>query len=109
MEFIEALLQYKFLQHAFVTSIMVGVFCGVIGTVIVLRGMSVMGDAISYALLPGVAISYSLGINLFFGAMVTGVLPALGIGFVSQNSRLKNDSAIGIVFSAAFALGVILI
>lgn len=109
MEFIEALLQYKFLQHAFVTSIMVGVFCGVIGTFIVLRGMSLMGDAISHAVLPGVAISYSLGINLFYGAMVTGVLTALGIGFVSQNSRLKNDSAIGIVFSAAFALGVILI
>src|SRR5690625_2785110 len=109
MEFIEALLQYKFLQHAFVTSIMVGVFCGVIGTFIVLRGMSLMGDAISHAVLPGVAISYTLGINLFIGAMVTGMLTALGIGYVSQNSRIKNDTAIGIIFAAAFALGIILI
>lgn len=109
MEFIEALFQYKFLQHALFTSMMVGIFSGVIGSFIVLRGMALMGDAISHAVLPGVAISYAIGINLFYGAIVTGLLTALGIGFVDQNSRIKSDSAIGIVFSAAFALGVILI
>lgn len=109
MEFVEALLEYKFLQHALVTSVMVGIFCGIVGAFIVLRGMALMGDAISHAVLPGVAISYSLGINLFYGAIVTGLLTAIGIGYVSQNSRIKNDSAIGIMFSAAFALGVILI
>ena len=60
-------------------------------------------------LLPGVAISYMLGINFFIGAVVTGILTAIGIGFISQNSRVKNDSSIGIVFTAAFALGIILI
>ena len=68
-----------------------------------------MGDAISHAVLPGVAIAYALGINFFFGAVFTGVLTAIGIGFVSQNSRIKQDTSIGIMFTAAFALGVILI
>ena len=109
MEFFYDLMVYKFLQKAFVTSIMVGIICGVIGSFIVLRGMALMGDAISHAVLPGVAISYMLGINFFYGAVVTGVLTALGIGVISQNSRIKNDSAIGLAFSAMFALGIILI
>lgn len=109
MEFIQDLMTYGFLQKAFVTSIMVGIICGVIGSFIVLRGMALMGDAISHAVLPGVAISYMLGINYFYGAVLTGVLTAFGIGAISQNSRIKNDSSIGIVFSAFFALGIILI
>jgi len=109
VEFIQDLMTYGFLQKAFVTSIMVGIICGVIGSFIVLRGMALMGDAISHAVLPGVAISYMLGINYFYGAVVTGVLTALGIGIISQNSRIKNDSSIGLVFSAMFALGIILI
>lgn len=109
MEFFQDLMTYGFLQKAFITSIMVGVICGVIGSFIVLRGMALMGDAISHAVLPGVAISYMLGINFFWGAAFTGILTALGIGAISQNSRIKNDSSIGIVFSAMFALGIILI
>ncbi|HLR11974.1 MAG TPA: metal ABC transporter permease [Sporosarcina sp.] len=107
--FYEDLLNYEFLQKALFTSVMVGIICGVIGSFIVLRGMSLIGDAISHAVLPGVAISYMLGINFFYGAVVTGMLTAVGIGFINQNSRIKNDSAIGIVFSSAFAIGVILI
>src|SRR5690625_5119444 len=102
-------MHYGFLQKAFVTSIVVGIICGVIGSFIVLRGMALMGDAISHAVLPGVAISYLLGVNYFYGAVVTGILTALGIGAICQNSRIKSDSSIGIVFSAAFALGYILI
>lgn len=109
MAFIEGIIQYDFLQKALMTSIMVGVICGVIGCFIILRGMALMGDAISHAVLPGVAIAYALGINFFFGAVFTGVLTAIGIGFVSQNSRIKQDTSIGIMFTAAFALGVILI
>ncbi len=109
MEFLNDLMTYEFLQKAFVTSIIVGIICGVIGSFIVLRGMALMGDAISHAVLPGVAISYMLGINFFYGAVATGILTALGIGLISQNSRIKNDSSIGIVFTAAFALGIILI
>lgn len=109
MNFLEAVMHYDFLQKALVTSIMVGIICGVIGSFIVLRGMSLMGDAISHAVLPGVAVSYFLGINFFFGAVATGILTAIGIGYISQNSRIKNDSSIGIMFTAAFALGIILI
>ncbi|OIN66047.1 manganese ABC transporter permease [Exiguobacterium sp. KRL4] len=109
MDFIQAITEYDFLQKALVTSVMVGIICGVIGCFIILRGMSLMGDAISHAVLPGVAISYLLGINFFIGAVATGLLTALGIGFVSQNSRIKNDTAIGILFTSAFALGIILI
>lgn len=109
MAFIEAIMQYGFLQKALITSIMVGIICGVIGCFIILRGMSLMGDAISHAVLPGVAISYMLGINFFFGAVFTGILTAVAIGFVSQNSRIKHDTSIGITFTAAFALGIIII
>lgn len=109
MEFIADIMQYGFLQKALFTSIMVGIICGVIGSFIVLRGLALMGDAISHAVLPGVAISYMLGINFFYGAVITGMLTAVGIGFVTQNSRIKSDSSIGIVFSAFFALGIILI
>ncbi|QMT17313.1 metal ABC transporter permease [Planococcus maritimus] len=109
MAFIEGIMQYDFLQKALLTSVMVGIICGAIGCFIILRGMALMGDAISHAVLPGVAISYALGINFFFGAVFTGVLTAMAIGFVSQNSRIKQDTSIGIMFTAAFAMGVILI
>ncbi|MFD1018298.1 metal ABC transporter permease [Thalassobacillus hwangdonensis] len=109
MAFIEAVMQYGFLQKALLTSIMVGIICGVIGCFIILRGMALMGDAISHAVLPGVAISYMFGINFFFGAVFSGVLTAIAIGFVSQNSRIKHDTSIGIMFTAAFAAGIIII
>lgn len=109
MDFIANLMEYEFLQRALFTSVIVGIISGVIGSFIILRGMALMGDAISHAVLPGIAISYMLSINFFYGAVVTGLLTALGIGYVSQNSRIKSDSSIGIVFSAAFALGVLLI
>ena len=109
INFIEALMHYGFLQKALTTSIMVGIICGMIGCFIILRGMALMGDAISHAVLPGVALSYMLGINFFFGAVFTGVLTSLGIGFISQNSRIKNDVSIGIMFTAAFASGIIMI
>ncbi|MDN4606958.1 metal ABC transporter permease [Sporosarcina highlanderae] len=109
MEFLHDLQTYEFLQKAFITSIMVGIICGVIGSFIILRGMALMGDAISHAVLPGVAISYMLGINYFYGAVFTGILTAFGIGAITQNSRIKSDSSIGLVFSAFFALGIILI
>src|SRR5690625_2104584 len=109
MEFFNDILQYGCLQKALVTSVMVGIICGIIGSFIILRGMALMGDAISHAVLPGVAISYMLGVNYFFGAVIFGVLTAVGIGIVTQNSRIKSDSSIGIVFTAFFALGIILI
>jgi len=108
-QFMSDLMNYTFLQNALITSIVVGVTCGILGSFIILKGMSLIGDAISHAVLPGVAISYMIGINFFYGAVVAGLLTALGINYVDQKSRVKADSAIGIVFSAFFAAGVILI
>lgn len=108
-EFINDLLTYGFLQKALFTGVIVGILCGVIGCFIVLRGLALMGDAISHAVLPGVAISYMLGINFFYGAVVVGLMAAFGIGFINRNSMIKNDSAIGIVFSTFFAVGAILV
>lgn len=107
--FIEGLIKYDFLQNALITSVIVGVVSGVIGSFIILRGMSLMGDAISHAVLPGVAVSYMLGGSYMIGASIFGIMAAGLIGFVTQKSKLKNDTAIGIVFSSFFALGIILI
>ena len=108
-QFLSALGQYNFLQTALITAILVGIMGGVIGSFIILRGLSLMGDAISHAVLPGVAVAYMLGINLLFGASIFGILAAMLIGYVASHSKLKNDTAIGIVFSAFYALGFILI
>nr|WP_319217143.1 metal ABC transporter permease [uncultured Trichococcus sp.] len=108
-DFIQGLFDFQFLQNALITSVMVGISAGIIGSFIILRGMSLMGDAISHAVLPGVAISYMLGSSYIIGATVFGMASAALIGFVTKHSRLKNDTAIGIVFSAFFALGIILI
>lgn len=107
--FIQDVIQYEFLRKALFTSMTVGIIAGVIGSFIILRGMSLMGDAISHAILPGVAISYMLGVNHFYGAVVFGVLTALGVGYISQNSKVKSDTSIGIVFSSFFALGILLL
>lgn len=109
IDFITALGKYDFLQSALITATMVGIMSGIIGAFIILRGMSLMGDAISHAVLPGVAVAYILGINIMIGASVFGIIAAMLIGFVASRSKLKTDTAIGVVFSAFYALGFILI
>lgn len=108
-DFIHQVGNYPYLQQALIAAILVGIICGVIGCFIILRGMALMGDAISHAVLPGVVIAYIVGGSFFIGAVIAGVLTALAIGYVSQNSKIKDDSAIGILFTAAFALGVVLL
>ncbi|MCK8828412.1 metal ABC transporter permease [Natroniella acetigena] len=108
-ELLVAPLEYQFMQRAFLAAIVVGVGCGVLGSLLILRKLALMGDAISHAVLPGVAIAYLLGINFFIGATITGVTTALGIGFITEHSKIKEDSAIGIMFSAAFAIGILII
>ena len=109
IEFIQALGKYDFLQSALLTAVMVGIMSGIIGSFIILRGMSLMGDAISHAVLPGVAVAYMFGFNILIGASIFGVLAALLIGFVASRSKIKTDTSIGVVFSAFYALGFILI
>ena len=107
--FINGLYEFHFLQNSLVTAVVIGIVSGAVGCFIILRGMSLMGDAISHAVLPGVAISYILGINFFVGAIIFGLLSSIIITFIKNNSIIKGATAIGITFSSFLALGVILI
>ncbi|MDV5993560.1 metal ABC transporter permease [Streptococcus canis] len=109
MKFFEGLMSYHFLQNALITAIVIGIVSGAVGCFIILRSMSLMGDAISHAVLPGVALSFILGINFFIGAIVFGLLASVIITYIKENSVIKGDTAIGITFSSFLALGVILI
>ncbi|MEN2666767.1 metal ABC transporter permease [Listeria aquatica] len=107
--FLDGLQNFHFLQNALITSLVIGVVSGTIGCFIILRGMSLMGDAISHAVLPGVAVSFILEINFFIGAILFGLLASIMITYIKSNSVIKGDTAIGITFSSFLALGVILI
>src|SRR3954464_3245843 len=102
-------LTHRFMQHAFIAIVLVGIICGVTGVFVTLRGLAFMGDALSHAIFPGVVISYILGGNFLIGALIAAVVVSLGIGAISQNSRLTGDTAIGVFFAGAFALGIALI
>jgi len=102
-------LQYPFMVRGLLASVMVGTLCAVVGTFVVLRGMAFFGDALAHAILPGVAAAYLLGANLFWGALVMAVITALGIGYLSKHGQVREDTAIGVIFAACFALGVALL
>ncbi|WEV60602.1 metal ABC transporter permease [Streptococcaceae bacterium ESL0729] len=97
------------MTNALLISVTLGIVSGILGSFIVLRQLSLMGDALSHAVLPGVAVSYMLGINALIGASIFGILAAMLIEFISKKSKLKADTAIGIVLSSFFALGIVLI
>ena len=109
MSFVQHLFEYQFLSRAMLTAILVGVVCGVVGCLIILRGLSLMGDAMSHAVLPGVALSFLMNIPMFIGAMVTGMLSSIMIGYISEASKTRKDAAIGITFTTVLALGIVLI
>ena len=102
-------LMYVFMQRALLAALMVGVLCSVVGCYVVLRSMAFLGDALAHAILPGVAIAYLLDGNLTVGALIAAIVVALGIGFVSRQGVIREDTAIGILFAAALSLGVVLI
>jgi manganese/iron transport system permease protein len=102
-------LSYSFIMRGFMAAFMVGIVCSVLGTFIVLRGMAFFGDALAHTILPGVVVAYLLGWPLAVGALIMGVLTALGIGALSSQGYFKEDTAIGIIFAGLFALGVALI
>lgn len=109
LEFVEHLFTYQFLNRALITSIIVGIVCGTVGSLIVLRGLSLMGDAMSHAVLPGVALSFLFGIPMFVGALITGMVASIFIGYITSSSKTKPDAAIGISFTAFLASGIIII
>ncbi len=106
-------LAYPFMVRALVAVVLVGAVCGLLGTYVVLRGLAFLGDALAHAILPGVAVGYLVSGGargpLFWWGLGTAVLASLGIGAVGRSARLKEDTAIGIIFAGMFALGIALV
>ncbi len=106
-------LSYEFMQRGMIAAVLVGIVCAVVGTYVVLRGMAFFGDALAHTILPGIALGYLVtgGARepLFWWALGTAVIAALGIGAISKNAEIKEDTAIGIIFAGMFALGIALI
>jgi manganese/iron transport system permease protein len=98
--------QHAFMVRALFATVMVGVVCSVLGAYVVLRGMAFFGDALAHSILPGVVLAFVLGWPLAIGALAVGILAAVAIGALSSRGVLKEDTAIGVIFAGAFALGV---
>jgi manganese/iron transport system permease protein len=108
IDFLLSPLAYDFFVRALVASALVGVACAVIGSFVVLKGMSFIGDAVSHAAFPGIVIAYMLGLPIILGGAVASIVTALGIGALTRQSGLRSDSIIGVLFAGMFALGVAL-
>jgi manganese/iron transport system permease protein len=102
-------LQYGFMQRALISALLVGTICAITGSYLIVRRLSMLGDAVSRAVMPGLAIAFLLGANIFFGAFIAGVVATGLIGAIHTNSKIKEDTAMGIVFSSFFSFGIILI
>ena len=106
-------LQYAFMLRGMAAAVLVGIVCAVVGTYVVLRGMAFFGDALAHTILPGVALGYLVSggarDTLFWWALGTAIVAALGISAISKNSQVKEDTAIGIIFAGMFALGIAMI
>lgn len=102
-------LQYDFMVKAIIVSSVVGIVCALLSCLLILKRWSLMGDAVSHSVLPGVVLAYVIGIPFSIGAFVFGLGSVLGIGYIKQKVRLKDDAVIGIVFTTLFALGLVLV
>lgn len=100
--------QFEFMRNAMIISIIVAVAASLLSCFLVLKGWSLMGDAVSHAVLPGVVLAYIAGFPLAVGAFAAGMVCALATGFLKENSRIKQDTVMGVVFSGMFGLGIVL-
>ncbi|CAG0950431.1 partial Manganese transport system membrane protein MntB, partial [Rhizobiaceae bacterium] len=100
--------RFPFMQQAFVIAVLVAVPMALLSCFLVLKGWSLMGDAISHAVLPGVVLAYIAGLPIAVGAFGAGMTCALATGFLRENSRIKEDTVMGVVFSGMFGLGIVL-
>lgn len=107
-DLILAPLQLGFMQNALLMALLLAVPCAVLSCVIVLKGWSLMGDAITHAVLPGLILAYFLALPMMIGAFIAALCCTLTTGFISRHSRIKADAAMGLVFSVMFALGLVL-
>ena len=100
--------KYPFMVEAMICGVAIGAVCAVLSCYLVLKGWSLMGDAISHAVLPGIVIAYALGAPLAVGAFLSGLFCALATGYIKANSRVKEDTVMGVVFTGLFAFGLVL-
>ncbi|WP_304623299.1 metal ABC transporter permease [Palleronia pontilimi] len=100
--------QFAFMQNAFLISMLVSVPTALLSCFLVMKGWALMGDAVSHAVLPGIVLAYILGIPLIIGAFAAGMLCATATGYLAGNSRVKQDTIMGVVFSGMFGLGIVL-
>ena len=100
--------QYAFMQDALLVGVLIGAMCAVLSCFLILKGWSLMGDAVSHAVLPGIVLAYIAGIPLIIGAFAAGLFCATGSGYVKRHSRIKEDTAMGVVFTGLFAFGLVL-
>lgn len=101
-------IQFGFMQNAFLIGAVIAVPAALLSAFLVLKGWALMGDAISHSVLPGIVLAYILGLPLLLGAFIAGIFAALATGYLSDNSRVKQDTVMGVVFSGMFALGIVL-
>jgi manganese/iron transport system permease protein len=102
-------LNYEFMRNAILIGIIIGVVCPCVGSLLIVQRMALLGDVIAHSVLPGLSISFFLGVDLLLGAFVSGILGSLAIAGIRAQSRIKVDSAMALTFSSFFALGVMLI
>lgn len=102
-------LQYGFMQRSLVIAVLVGIICAMVGSYLMVQRLALLGEAISHSVLPGLAIAFILGINIFIGAFIAGIISTILITWIWTRSPIKEDAAMGIVYSAFFALGITLI
>ena len=102
-------LEFGFMQRGLLASVLVAVICGILGSFVVLKGLAFIGDALAHASFGGVALAFVLGANVYLGAFVFALATALGIGAITQRGRVSSDTAIGVLFSGTFALGILII
>ena len=108
MDWLLAPLQQEFMVRALIASTLIGLVCSVVGVYVVLRNLAFIGDGIAHASFAGIVIAYLFKFNLYVGGLIVAVLTALGIGAISRRSDVSSDTAIGVMFTAVFALGVLL-
>ena len=99
---------FAFMQQALLISVLIAVPMALLSSFLVLKGWSLMGDAISHAVLPGVVLAYIAGLPLAIGAFAAGMTCAVATGFLKEKSRIKEDTVMGVVFSGMFGLGIVL-
>jgi manganese/iron transport system permease protein len=102
-------LEFGFMQRGLLASVLVAVICGILGSFVVLKGLAFIGDALAHASFGGVALAFVFGANVYLGAFVFAIATALGIGAITQRGRVSSDTAIGVLFSGTFALGILII